>query len=62
MEIGHQPFLGDQIGAPPPLAATAGRLNRVGVSFLYLATDKLTAAAEVGPTRAQAFHRGLFFK
>ncbi|MBZ5608955.1 MAG: RES family NAD+ phosphorylase [Acidobacteriia bacterium] len=49
LETIHQPYLGDQIGAPPPLLATAGRLNRVGVSYLYLATDKLTAAAEVRP-------------
>jgi hypothetical protein len=49
LETLHRPYLGDQIGAPPPPLATAGRLNRVGVSFLYLATDKLTAAAEVRP-------------
>jgi hypothetical protein len=49
LETMHQPYLGDQIGAPPPRVASAGRLNRVGVSFLYLATDKLTAAAEVRP-------------
>lgn len=48
-EIRYQPYLGNQIGAPPPPVATAGRLNRVGVSFLYLATDQLTAAAEVRP-------------
>jgi hypothetical protein len=49
LETLHQPYLGNQIGAPPPGLATAGRLNRVGVSFLYLATDKPTAAAEVRP-------------
>ena len=48
LELLDQPYLGDQIAAPPPMA-TAGRLNRVGVSFLCLATDQLTAAAEVRP-------------
>ncbi len=45
----HQPYLGKEIGAPPPPRATAGRLNREGVSFLYLATDEKTAAAEIRP-------------
>ncbi|MBZ5636362.1 MAG: RES family NAD+ phosphorylase [Acidobacteriia bacterium] len=45
----YQPYLGKEIGAPPPPRATAGRLNREGVSFLYLATDEKTAAAELRP-------------
>ena len=44
-----QPYLGSEIGAPPPEKATPGRLNRAGVSFLYLSTDELTAAAEIRP-------------
>jgi RES domain-containing protein len=48
-DIAYQPYLGAQIGAPPPLLATPGRLNRSGVSFLYLATDENTAAAEIRP-------------
>jgi hypothetical protein len=45
----RQPFSGAALGAPPPQIATAGRLNRAGVAFLYLASDAATAAAEVRP-------------
>lgn len=45
----YQPYLAADIGAPPPPKATAGRLNRSGVSFLYLASDVHTAMAEVRP-------------
>jgi hypothetical protein len=48
-ETVFQPFMGDEIGAPPPTKAIPGRLNRGGVSFLYLSTDETTAAAEVRP-------------
>ncbi len=41
------PYQGNQLGAPPAPLATAGRLNRAGVSFLYLATTASTAACEV---------------
>jgi hypothetical protein len=44
-----QPFIGAAIGAPPLAEATPGRLNRDGVSFLYLATEEARAAAEVRP-------------
>jgi hypothetical protein len=45
----YQPYMGAEIGAPPPPQATPGRLNRGGVSFLYLSTDEATATAEVRP-------------
>jgi len=45
----HRPFQGQHVGAPPPPVASAGRANRAGVSFLYLASDEATAAAEVRP-------------
>jgi hypothetical protein len=45
----RQPFSGAELGAPPPQIASAGRLNRAGVSFLYLASDAATAASEVRP-------------
>jgi len=48
-DIVFQSYLGTEIGAPPPSKATPGRLNRDGVSFLYLSTDQPTAAAEVRP-------------
>lgn len=43
------PFSNSQIGAPPPLIAGVGRINRVGVSYLYCATDKHTAISEIRP-------------
>jgi hypothetical protein len=47
--IVRQPYSGTSLGAPPPPRASGGRLNRAGVSFLYLASDAATAAAEVRP-------------
>lgn len=44
-----KPFCSDKIGAPPPYLASAGRINRPGVSFFYCATDKYTAISEVRP-------------
>lgn len=42
-------YTNESIGAPPAIKATAGRANRQGVSFLYLASDKETALGEVRP-------------
>ncbi len=57
----HAPtFLGAAIGAPPPAKATPGRLNRDGVSFLYLATDEVTAVAEVRPHPGHRVSIGTF--
>lgn len=44
-----KPYKGSDIGAPPPLKATPGRMNRDGISFLYLATDLETVIAEIRP-------------
>jgi hypothetical protein len=49
VETIYQPYIGAEVGAPPPPQATPGRLNRGGVSFLYLSTDEATATAEVRP-------------
>lgn len=38
-----------EIGPPPPLAATTGRMNAHGISVFYGATDPLVALAEVRP-------------
>ena len=35
------------LGAPPPDKATAGRMNPPGISYLYLALESATAAAEI---------------
>lgn len=45
----YLPFSGKDIGSPPMLYATEGRLNRSRVSILYLASDRETAAAELRP-------------
>jgi hypothetical protein len=55
-----QPYIGTEIGAPPPAKATPGRLNRDGVSFLYLSTDETTAASEVRPHPGHRVSIGAF--
>ena len=45
----YKPYDGNQLSAPPPITAGGGRLNRPGVSYLYLATDEKTAICEVRP-------------
>jgi RES domain-containing protein len=59
-DIIFQPYLGTDIGAPPPTKANPGRLNRDGVSFLYLSTDETTAAAEVRPHPGHRVSIGAF--
>jgi hypothetical protein len=43
------PYTSIEIGAPPISNATAGRMNRLGVSYLYLSSDIQTAIAEIRP-------------
>jgi hypothetical protein len=45
----YKPYSAEQLGAPPPALAGGGRLNRPGVSFLYLASNEDTAICEVRP-------------
>lgn len=45
----YKPYEDSSLGAPPPYMAGNGRLNRQGVSFLYLATNEDTAISEVRP-------------
>lgn len=47
--VRYQPFSGAKMTAPPPPFAPAGRANRQGVAVLYLASDVLTAVAEIRP-------------
>jgi len=49
MEYHYAPYSGKDIGAPSPFIASAGRANRVGVSFLYCATNEKTAISEIRP-------------
>ena len=59
-EVRLQPWTGPQIGSPPPIEARAGRLNRSGVSMLYLASDDYTALAEVRPHPGHTISIGAF--
>ncbi len=45
----YPPFPLNKMGAPPTPNATHGRINPVGISYLYLASDLKTAVAEVRP-------------
>lgn len=59
-EYFFEPHIGDAISAPPIELAAAGRLNRPGVSFLYLASDEDTAVAEVRPHPGDLVSVGAF--
>lgn len=50
----------DGIGAPPNKCATAGRINRACISYLYLATDTETSVCEMKPTPGQYISLGAF--
>lgn len=45
----YEPYREGMIQAPPPPKASAGRLNRQGISYLYLSSDISTAVSEVRP-------------
>lgn len=45
----YSPFENDEISAAPPSLAKGGRMNRHGVSFMYVATDEETAISEIRP-------------
>lgn len=54
------PYGATQLGAPPQLVANSGRLNRTGVSFLYLASERSTAINEVRPHPGHRVSTGSF--
>jgi hypothetical protein len=56
----YKPFTNQDLSAPPPTLASSGRLNRQGVSFLYLATDEETSLSEVRPHPGQKVSVGAF--
>lgn len=59
-KLKSMPYQAAGLGAPPPPLAKAGRLNRAGVSFLYLASDEDTAALEVRPHPGHEISIGQF--
>ena len=56
----YEPHKDKAIGSPPVGIATAGRVNRPGVSYLYLASDPATAAAEIRPHPGELVSVGSF--
>ncbi|NLK85596.1 MAG: RES family NAD+ phosphorylase [Aeromonadales bacterium] len=54
------PYIKDELEAPPPMKASSGRFNKLGCSFLYLASDKETAIAEIKPDPGQICSVGTF--
>ncbi len=44
-----KPYAGKDIQVPPPEKRKTGRMNPVGIGYLYLASDRETAIAEVIP-------------
>ncbi|WP_042454641.1 RES domain-containing protein [Neobacillus dielmonensis] len=50
----------EEMGAPPPLFATAGRANSEGISHLYLASDTGTVISEIRPSLSDTVYIGRF--
>jgi len=59
-QIVYFPYVNDKIGAPSPLNAGEGRLNRKGISFLYTASDIETAISEIRPHPSHIISTGKF--
>lgn len=56
----YMPFTDGDMGAPPPPIASAGRLNRQGVSYLYVGTSRKTAISEIRPHPGHLVSLGQF--
>jgi len=56
----YKPFQDKDIGSVPVIKAEAGRANRVGVSYLYCATDEYTAISEIRPHPGDVVSLGSF--
>ncbi|UZJ78750.1 RES family NAD+ phosphorylase [Fictibacillus sp. KU28468] len=50
----------EDMGAPPPSLATAGRANSEGISHLYLASEKETVISEIRPSIGDTVYIGKF--
>jgi len=58
--INYFPYTNETIGAPDTKLVSGGRLNRPGVSFLYMATNVDTAINEVRPDPGHKVSIGTF--
>ncbi|WP_299209196.1 RES family NAD+ phosphorylase [uncultured Tateyamaria sp.] len=56
----YMPFTDGDLGAPPPPLASAGRLNRQGVSYLYAGSSRDTAISEIRPHPGHLVSLGRF--
>lgn len=56
----YLPFTNADLGAPPPPIASAGRLNRQGVSYLYVGSSPETAISEIRPHPGHLVSLGQF--
>jgi len=56
----YTPWKDIDLGAPPVAKANVGRMNRAGVSFLYLASDADTAVREIRPHPGEVVSLGRF--
>ncbi len=54
------PYIKDSIGAPPPYLANEGRLNRKGISYLYLSNNIDTSICEIRPHPSHLVSCGSF--
>ena len=50
----------EEMGAPPPYFATAGRANSEGISHLYLANETGTVISEIRPSLSDTVYIGKF--
>lgn len=55
-----KPFGADKMGAPPKMLAGQGRANPAGIPYLYLASTRETAVAEVRPHPGETVCVGRF--
>ncbi|WP_369436234.1 RES family NAD+ phosphorylase [Lysinibacillus fusiformis] len=54
------PFTDEKISSPPPPLAQPARLSRAGISYVYLASNKNTAIAEIRPHPGHTISVGNF--
>lgn len=59
-QVVYRPYQREKISAPSPIISLGGRMNRPGVSFLYLAEDEKTAIAEIRPHTGERVSVGAF--
>jgi hypothetical protein len=54
--ISESALTAEKMGAPPPMVASGGRANPIGIPYLYLAQNLDTCVAEVRPNNASSIY------